>query len=108
MSGSRRQLLTRAVAAAAAIATSSSAFAQLAWNRRGQAPTEADYFDGTAFDHGVEYRATNMALIPKEFRPQITSEIIDPEPGGLVIDTREHFLYLTRADGTAIRYAVAV
>src|SRR5215203_2778929 len=53
-------------------------------------------------------RATNMALIPKEFRPQITSEIIDPEPGRLVIDTREHFLYLTRADGTAIRYAVGV
>jgi lipoprotein-anchoring transpeptidase ErfK/SrfK len=108
MNGSRRQLLTRAVAAAAAIATSPSAFAQLAWNRGAQAPTEADYFDGTAFDHGVEYRATNMALIPKEFRPQITSEIIDPEPGGLVIDTREHFLYLTRADGTAIRYAVGV
>src|SRR5829696_9122035 len=36
------------------------------------------------------------------------SEIIDPEPGRLVIDTREHFLYLTRADGTAIRYAVGV
>jgi hypothetical protein len=67
MNASRRQLLTRTVAAAAAIGTSSSAFAQLAWNRRGQAPTEADYFDGTAFDHGVEYRATNMALIPKDF-----------------------------------------
>src|SRR5215207_9439045 len=108
MNGSRRQLLTRGLAAAAAISTSSSAIAQLPWNRRGQAPTEADYFHGTAFDHGVEYRATNMALIPKEFRPRITSEIIDPEPGRLVIDTREHFLYLTRADGTAIRYAVGV
>ena len=108
MNGSRRQLLTGTLTAATAIATSSSAFAQLAWNRRAQAPTEADYFHGTAFDHGVEYRATNMALIPKEFRPQITSEIIDPEPGRLVIDTREHFLYLTRADGTAIRYAVGV
>ena len=101
MNGSTRKLLTGTLAAATAIAISSSAFAQLAWNRRGQAPTEADYFHGTAFDHGVEYRATNMALIPKEFRPQITSEIIDPEPGRLVIDTREHFLHLTRADGTA-------
>src|SRR5215216_5987456 len=54
MDGSRRQLLTRGLAAAAAISTSSSAFAQLPWNRRGQAPTEADYFHGTAFDHGVE------------------------------------------------------
>jgi len=59
-------------------------------------------------DHGVEYRRTNMALIPKAYRPQITTEISDPEPGRIVVDTREHFLYLTRADGTSIRYAVGV
>ena len=79
-----------------------------AWGRGGQQPTEDDYFDGTAVDHGVEYRSTNMALIPREYRPQITREIIDPEPGRLVIDSRDHFLYLTRADGTSIRYAVGV
>jgi lipoprotein-anchoring transpeptidase ErfK/SrfK len=49
-----------------------------------------------------------MALIPREYRPQITREIVDPEPGRIVIDSREHFLYLTRGDGTSIRYAVGV
>ena len=107
MNGSRRQLLTRTLAAAAAISTSSSAFAQLAWNRRGQAPTKR--IISTALPSiTASNTVTNMALIPKEFRPQIASEIIDPEPGRLVIDTREHFLYLTRADGNAIRYAVSV
>jgi len=74
----------------------------------GQVPTEEDYFEGTATDHGVTYRRTNMALIPREYRPQITREINDPDPGRIVIDSREHFLYLTRADGTSLRYAVGV
>jgi lipoprotein-anchoring transpeptidase ErfK/SrfK len=81
---------------------------QSAWAQGRYVPTEADYFNGTALDHGIEYRRTNMALIPREYRPQITREIIDPEPGRIVIDSREHFLYLTRDDGTAIRYAVGV
>jgi hypothetical protein len=38
----------------------------------------------------------------REYRPQITREIIDPEPGQIVIASRKHFLYLTGADGAAI------
>lgn len=72
------------------------------------AATEDAYFAGTALDHGVEFRRTNMALIRPEFRRQTTREIEDPEPGRIVVDTRDHVLYLTSADGTSIRYGVGV
>ena len=107
MALTRRGLLKR-IGGAAASTIIPSALPLAAWSRGGYVPTDEDYFDGTALDHGVEYRRTNMAFIPKEYRPQLTREIVDPEPGRIVIDSREHFLYLTRADGTSIRYAVGV
>src|SRR5215212_7289615 len=109
MNRTRRDLLKNVVGSAVTAAAMTPLGSPIpAWGRGGPVPTEADYFDGTAVDHGVEYRCTNMALIPKAYRPQITAEISDPEPGRIVVDTREHFLYLTRADGTSIRYAVGV
>jgi len=108
MDQTRRHLLKHIAAATVAAAVVPPSFPLPAWGQQAQAPAEEDYFDGTAVDHGVEYRRTNMALIPQEYRPQITTEITDPQPGRIVIDTREHFLYLTRADGTSIRYAVGV
>ena len=109
MGQTRRELFKRIAASAVTVAgVLPSQFGVAQWSWGGRVPTEADYFDGTAVDHGVEYRRTNMALIPREYRPQITTEISDPEPGRIVIDTREHFLYLTRTDGTSIRYGVGV
>src|SRR5215207_2827351 len=108
MNQTRRHLLKSVAAVTAAAAVIPPSFPSAALSQGAQAPAEEDYFDGTAIDHGVEYRRTNMALIPQEYRPQITTEITDPQPGRIVIDTREHFLYLTRADGTSIRYAVGV
>src|SRR5215207_8030225 len=108
MNQTRRHLLKSVAAVTAAAAVIPPSFPSAALSQGAQAPAEEDYFDGTAIDHGVEYRRTNMALIPQEFRPPITTEITDPQPGRIVIDTREHFLYLTRADGTSIRYAVGV
>lgn len=104
MTQTRRDIMRWVSAGVASVA----GLRQSAWAQGRYVPTEADYFNGTALDHGIEYRRTNMALIPREYRPQITREIIDPEPGRIVIDSREHFLYLTRDDGTAIRYAVGV
>src|SRR5215213_5761988 len=100
MTQTRRDLLKIAGSTTAAATVSPTWLSVAAWGAGGHVPTEEDYFDGTAIDNGVEYRRTNMALIPKEYRPQITREINDPDPGRIVIDTREHFLYLTRADGT--------
>jgi lipoprotein-anchoring transpeptidase ErfK/SrfK len=106
---SRRSVLKGAAAAALTITGVAPLSCPVpAWGQSAVVPREEDYFSGTAVDHGIEYRRTNLALIPQAFRPQITREIVDPEPGRLVVDTREHFLYLTRADGTAIRYAVGV
>jgi hypothetical protein len=102
MTPTRRTLLKGAGGAMIALAIFPTSSALAAWSGGGQLPMKKDYFDGTAVDHGVEYRRTNMALIPREYRPQITREIVDPEPGRLVIDSREHFLYLTRADGLAL------
>src|SRR5215204_4803913 len=94
MKRTRRDLLKNVVGSAVTAAAMTPFASPIpAWGRGGPVPTEADYFDGTAVDHGVEYRRTNMALIPKAYRPQITAEISDPEPGRIVVDTREHFLY---------------
>ena len=90
MTPTRRTLLKGAGGAMIALAIFPTSSALAAWSGGGQLPMKKDYFDGTAVDHGVEYRRTNMALIPREYRPQITREIVDPEPGRLVIDSREH------------------
>ncbi len=102
---SRRQLLKGIAGAAAGAVPRTGSPARAA---PGYVPAGEEYLDGTAVDHGVVYRRTNMALIPKAYRPQLTREIEDPDPGRIVVDTREHYLYLTRADGSAVRYAVGV
>lgn len=107
MAPTRRDVL-KCTAVGAFSAAASSLGPSAACAQRGWIPTEEDYFDGMALDHGVEYRRTNMALIPREYRPQVTREIHDPQPGRIVVDSREHFLYLTGADGTSIRYTVGV
>src|SRR3954451_15532421 len=72
---SRRSVLKGAAAAALTITGVAPLSCPVpARSQSGLVPREEDYFSGTAVDHGIEYRRTNLALIPQAFRPQLTRE----------------------------------
>ncbi len=48
-----------------------------------------------------------MAIDPR-YRRQLVSYVAEEEPGSIIVDPDARFLYLTREDGTAIRYGVGV
>lgn len=66
------------------------------------------YFDGFADDNGIRYRKTNLRLIKPEFRRQLVKYVHSEPPGSLVVDTRNHALYVTFENNTALRYGVGV
>ncbi len=68
----------------------------------------ASYFDGTAVDNGVTYRKTNFAKIDKKWHRQVVKFKSSEPQGTVVVDTRNHFLYLIMENKTAIRYGVGV
>ncbi len=98
----RRSLLA-GLAALPALVPGGRALAQAA-----QADDSETYFNGTAEDNGFTYRRTNMAKIPERFRRQLVKYIHTEPPGSLVVDTRNHALYLTFENNTALRYGVGV
>lgn len=51
---------------------------------------------------------TGVQLPPEPFRRAEVDFKTDEAPGTLVIDTKEHFLYLVMPDGKAMRYGVGV
>jgi lipoprotein-anchoring transpeptidase ErfK/SrfK len=70
-------------------------------------PDEA-YYDGVAEDGGFQFRRTNMARIAPRFRRQLVKYIHKEPPGSLVVDTKNHALYVTFENNTALRYGVGV
>jgi lipoprotein-anchoring transpeptidase ErfK/SrfK len=68
----------------------------------------ASYFAGTAVDNGVTYRRTNFAKIDKKWHRQVVKFKSSEPQGTVVVDTRNHFLYLIMENKTAIRYGVGV
>ena len=93
----RRAILGFAPAAALALAT------------RAQAKyTEADYFSGTIEDHGFQYRHTNMKTMEPRWHRQLVNFVHNEPPGVIVVDTKEHHLYVTFENNTALRYGVGV
>jgi lipoprotein-anchoring transpeptidase ErfK/SrfK len=77
---------------------------------RGPRQTEPEeaFFDGVAEDNGFAYRKTNMKKIPAKFRRQLVKYIHKEPPGSLVVDTKNHALYMTFENNTALRYGVGV
>jgi lipoprotein-anchoring transpeptidase ErfK/SrfK len=72
------------------------------------AQSENDYFSGIVEDNGVQFRATNMTLIPQEFRRQLVTYEHDLPPGTIIVDTQKHFLFRTLEQDLAVRYGVGV
>ena len=70
-------------------------------------PEEA-YFDGVVEDNGFSFRKTNMKQIAARYRRQLVKYIHKEPPGSLVVDTKNHALYVTFENNTALRYGVGV
>lgn len=66
------------------------------------------YFAGTTVDNGFTFRATNFSKIDKKWRRQVVKYFSTEPVGTVVVDTRNHFLYLIMENKTAIRYGVGV
>jgi lipoprotein-anchoring transpeptidase ErfK/SrfK len=95
----RRQFIAGvSVAAATAAATPG-----LAQPEKGSA-----YFAGGAEDNGVTYRLTNFARINQQWRRQLVKYLSDEPQGTVVVDSRNHFLYVIFENKTALRYGVGV
>jgi lipoprotein-anchoring transpeptidase ErfK/SrfK len=68
----------------------------------------AAFFDGEAEDGGFVYRKTKMAMIDPKYRRQLVKYVHKEPPGSLVVDTKNHALYVTFENNTALRYGVGV
>lgn len=93
--------LTAAGVAAAGVATlTTPAAARPADSRQ--------YFAGLSPDHGFNYRKTNFNVIDPRWRRQLVQYYSNEPQGSVVVDTRDHFLYLIFENRTALRYGVGV
>ncbi len=68
----------------------------------------ARYYDGTATDNGITYRRTNFRAIEPRWKRQMVQYHSSEPQGTVVVDTRNHFLYLIWENKTALRYGVGV
>jgi lipoprotein-anchoring transpeptidase ErfK/SrfK len=70
--------------------------------------TEADWFVDSIPDGPFEIRKVNFELLDSEFRRQLVPYPGGEQPGTIVVDPKNHFLYTVREGGQAVRYGVGV
>ena len=70
--------------------------------------SEADYYAGTLSDNGFDFRRTNMKIIEPRWHRQLVKFEHKEPPGVVIVDTQNHFLYLTFENDTALRYGIGV
>ena len=97
----RRQFLAASAAFAAGVSSAGTAGAKTNY-------TEADYFSGVVHDNGFDYRRTNMKIIEARWHRQLVPFEHKEPPGVIIVDTKNHFLYLTFENNTALRYGIGV
>ncbi|TGT12445.1 L,D-transpeptidase, partial [Mesorhizobium sp. M3A.F.Ca.ET.174.01.1.1] len=78
-----------------------------------QAPVEPPLGDyetmyGAISDNGFDLPAIPVHKIDHRFLRQIVPDPTGQRPGTIVVDTTNHFLYLVREGGQAIRYGVGL
>lgn len=73
-----------------------------------RAQSNSKFFTGTATDGGFEFRRTNFGSIQKRWQRQMVKYFSDEPKGTVVVDTRNHYLYLIWENNTALRYGVGV
>lgn len=100
---SRRRVLELAGGVMAASGLSKTALATTNFSSSANA-----FFAGTATDNGVTYKRTNFSRIDRKWHKQVVQyHSVEPQ-GTVVIDTRNHFLYIIWENQTALRYGVGV
>ena len=73
-----------------------------------QEVTEDAYFAGIGDDHGVAFRRTNLELIEPEFHRQVVPYRHSEAAGSIIVDIRNHHLYLAYENNVALRYGCGV
>ncbi len=63
---------------------------------------------GPLYDGGFEVPAVAWEKVDRRLRRQIVADPTGEAPGTLIVDTANHFLYLVRPGGEAIRYGVGL
>jgi lipoprotein-anchoring transpeptidase ErfK/SrfK len=71
-------------------------------------PDGQQWYIGEIPDPPFVIRKVNQDLLDPQFRRQLVSYTHTEQPGSLVIDPRQHFLYALREGNTAVRYGVGV
>lgn len=86
------------------------AAASTAWGlpALGSTPTRPAYFNGTIEDNGISFKATNYKKIDNRWRRQLVEYTSTEPQGTVVVDTKNHFLYIIFENQTALRYGVGV
>lgn len=67
-----------------------------------------DTIYGPVYDEGYEIPAIPYQKIDRRFLRQVVPDPTGERPGTIIVDTSEHFLYLVREGGEAIRYGVGL
>lgn len=98
----RRNFIKASLGAATALTVSGG------WQGIGQAQSTAKYFTGKLSDGGHVVPGTNFASIERRWQRQMVKYFSSEPQGTVVIDTRQHFLYMIWENNTAIRYGVGV
>lgn len=101
MAITRREFVAGAAAATAALSV-------VPANAANFAKGAGAYFAGVAEDNGVAFRLTNFARIDPRWRRQMVQYHSTEPQGTVVVDTRNHFLYVIFENQTALRYGVGV
>jgi lipoprotein-anchoring transpeptidase ErfK/SrfK len=73
-----------------------------------QSGDPSSFFALPAEDNGLTYRTTNFSKIKKTWRRQLVKYFSSEPQGTVVVDTRNHFLYVVFENNTALRYGVGV
>ena len=76
--------------------------------RQAEEVSREDWFTDAVQDGPHQLRKVNLELLDPEFRRQLVPYRTSEQPGTLVVDPQNHFLYSVRERGEAIRYGVGV
>jgi len=76
--------------------------------RQGEEVSREDWFTDSVQDGPHILRKVNLELLDPEFRRQLVAYRTSEQPGTLVVDPQNHFLYSVREGGEAVRYGVGV
>ncbi|MDZ5697181.1 MULTISPECIES: L,D-transpeptidase [Phyllobacteriaceae] len=63
---------------------------------------------GSVKDAGYTLPSIPIYKVPRTYHRQIVSYETDEDPGTIVVDTKEKFLYFVMEDGKAVRYGIGV